>query len=933
MAETDATKSFLSKLPPKTARKVGLPAGGIAAALALRGEQNTNARRAVLAAGSSEMAWDTLKDAKGFWKEGEYADFMMESLNLFLTGMGVAEGDAEPIIAAGTMRLMKGYAHGKADELNERFTAAKKERAKRIAGLPMIVYLKQKTSGHSHGEGDDHNHEHAPLYTDSEIIDEASKLTLTKIEQERMMEVLDHWRVFTSARTKEGFDAYQALLEKEKAGTLRADEVSEFDRKYRFLIMQKNGEAVKFNPHNEDESNPFGKNAVVSKTDATIVKLPHYELIKGCKTYDDFTKTFSSLYYDVKRADSILVDKIDPKTNGYILNDKGERTKEWVPKKDKDGSYLYSKDEFAHIWCREVQEGDIVKVRPNQGIPVDGVLNEVSGAKAAHTNLDTSLYTGDHSRKTVTGDPIFQMAKNGGDELLMTATKKYKESSGFMLVHGDTKQQDTRAKRETWLDETLKKYVKWISALGGLLFFKDAVFEGEKGKLLDTKKLLSKENLRKSMEFFIVAAPCQIAISMMALPALVERLKDEGKTYVLKSDHLVNMQKTNVAVFDLVGTLTEGKPSVEEVVVGHGNKNEILALARSLEVGQTHDIAHAIRTYATDELKNSETPAPEITWVKGKKHYITQDGAELTKGVYGKVGDRRTHIGNIDYFTALAQEPEKSGVTHKQLEAMKAKLAKMHTTDETAFKDAIIVFKEGAEKEQADWGIVSLQDKPRAAAVDTLKALKSQGKEIVIATGSNTEKAHAMLKDMGIDKMVKLHANLEIGNDDKNELERRHRKGHLSNKTDVIYHYIKQGKKVAMVGDGFNDGAAMELVSAYEGCALGMQSENSGLIQDKVGIMIRDIDDVYRINHLSTDLNKSMNRSMNFSMGWTGFLIVAHLAEKKIKEWFGFELSTLTKGILHEGPTAGMAVHTWNESKRLATQYVKDAVPEASAAR
>ena len=186
---------------------------------------------------------------------------------------------------------------------------------------------------------------------------------------------------------------------------------------------------------------------------------------------------------------------------------------------------------------------------------------------------------------------------------------------------------------------------------------------------------------------------------------------------------------------------------------------------------------------------------------------------------------------------------------------------------------------------------------------------------------------------MGLDKMVKLHANLEIGTKDDHDLERRHKRQQMTTKTDVIYHYIKQGKKVAMVGDGFNDGAAMELVSAHEGAALGMQSESSGLIQDKAGIMIRDIDDVYRINHLSADLNKSMNRSVKFSIGWTGLLIVAHLAEKKIKEWFGFELSTLTKGILHEGPTAGMAVHTWNESKRLATQYVKDAVPESSAAR
>jgi cation transport ATPase len=894
MAETTTAPSFLSKIDPKTARKVGLPMGGIAAALALKGEKNTNTRRAALAAGSSEMAWDTFKDAKGFWKEGEYADFMMEALNLFLTGMGVAEGDAEPIIAAGTMRLMKGYAHGKADELNDRFTAAKKERAKRIAGLPMIAHIHQKTSGHSHDHDDDehdHGHDHGATYKDTEVIDEATKLCLTRAEQEHMEGLLDHWRQFGASRVKEAFEAYEKLTANKNR---TAYDIAAFEHQYGFIVF----DGLKFDFH----SQPFpqdGKPAkdplpVKSADDAKTAgtELPKWKFIAD--DYNKFHERFSCLYYDVK------------KTN---------------------------ESNFSERFVREIEVGDIVKVNPNQGIPVDGVLTEVGGDKAAHTELDTSLYTGDHSRKTITGDPIFQMARNGGDELLMTASKKYKESSGFMLVHGDTKQHDTRAARETWLDKTLKTYVKWISAVGGLLFFKDAVMEGEKGKLLDTKKLISKENLRKSMEFFIVAAPCQIAISMMALPAVVERLKDEGKTYVLKSDHLVNMQKTNVAVFDLVGTLTEGKPSVEEFAVAHGDKNGLLALARSLEVGQTHTIAHAIRTYATDELKDAKTPAPEITWVNEKHHYITQDGAELTRGIYGKVGNAKTHIGNIDYFTALVAESKESGVTAKDLAAIKAELNKIHTNDEPAFKDAIIVFKEGTKNKAADFGIISLQDKPRAAAIDTLKALKKSGKEIVIATGSNKEKAEAILQNMGIDKMVTLHAGLDIGENTKDVLERRHTAKNMTTKTDIVYHYIKQNKKVAMVGDGFNDGAAMDLVSEHEGCALGMQSESSGLIQDKAGIMIRDIDDVYRINHLSTDLNKSMNRSVNFSMGWTGLLIVAHLSEKKIKQWFGFELSTLTKGILHEGPTAGMAVHTWNESKRLAAQYVKDTVPEPGASR
>jgi cation transport ATPase len=108
------------------------------------------------------------------------------------------------------------------------------------------------------------------------------------------------------------------------------------------------------------------------------------------------------------------------------------------------------------------------------------------------------------------------------------------------------------------------------------------------------------------------------------------------------------------------------------------------------------------------------------------------------------------------------------------------------------------------------------------------------------------------------------------------------------------------------------------------GIAIGMRSANSGLIQDSVGVMVKEIDESYRIHKLSEKLDKTVNQNVNISAGWMGFLVAIHLLGDKIKQWFGFEIGTLVKGALHEGATALIALKggVW-DAKKLTDFYNK----------
>jgi cation transport ATPase len=889
-------KQAKSLLKPEMLKTAALPVGGAIAANFIK---DKNAQRVVLGATAGKQLIDSFGDAFAAYKDGEYADFMMDMLNGTLTGYGIASGDSDAIITSATMRLFKDISHEQEDSIDERYQGAMKERSKRIAGLPMLVHIHRKGEGHDHS-GDDH--EHPAIYKDNEEIESGSALRLNAHEQEKLMEMIEHWKPLrenlgegkSAARAIEKFyEKYEEIKEKSKGNVLTRFEKEEFIHTYGFMITELDGKEYDgFNFHYNKEKGepaPFSEEWHLTKEKVEnpddIVSLPEITLF--APTHKEFKARFDCLYYEVKRGDR----------------------------------------DFEPMWARDIVAGDQVKVPAGRGIPVDGVINEITDSKnkqKQETKVDTSQYSGDKGLSSINqGDKIFQMAWNdGSDTLTITAEKSYKTSSGIMFLYGDTGKKDLRAQKQIGLKKAIEKYMYLMMAGGAAYFFKDAIKNGENGKYFDTKTLLSKDNIRKTFEFFVSAAPCPLAASMLVYKGLENSLRDNtGKNKedlsvrVLNRDQLVNAKDIDTVVFDMIGTLTEEHQSLKKVITGEGKVPELMALAAKLEAGEPHPVAAAIRSYAAEKNYNSSKE------IQKKGGYILDENKKAHGGIYGVVDKHEIHVGNIDYFQQLADHDKAEHITPALVEKFREKEQASIEAGEEMPRDVTIVWKQTS-KGEGEWAVIGFEETPRHLAKSTIEAFQNAGKEVVIATGSRKEKAQALLKAMQVDKIT-LYAGLKPDADTDADRESEKLDAEPKTKTEVIRRLIEDKKKVMMVGDGNNDTKAMKMVGET-GIAIGMRSANSGLIQDSVGVMVKEIDESYRIHKLSEKLDKTVNQNVNISAGWMGFLVAIHLLGDKIKQWFGFEIGTLVKGALHEGATALIALKggVW-DAKKLTDFYNK----------
>lgn len=901
-------KQAKSLLKPEMLATASIPIGG---AIAANFVKDKNAQRVVLGATAGKQLIDSFSDAFKAYKDGEYADFMMDMLNGTLTGYGIASGDSDAIITSATMRLFKDISHEQEDSIDERYQGAMKARSLKIAGLPMLVHIDRKGEGHDHSDGD---HEHPPVYKDNEEIESGSDLRLNAHEQTKLMEMIEHWKPLRDTfgfedgeiQERDGaegksaayaiekfYEKYEEIQEKSKNGSLKRFEMEEFIHNYGFMITEMEGKPYKgFNFHyNKDkgEPKPFSPEWLLKRDDfpnaGDPVKLPNITLF--APTHKDFRARFDCLYYEVKRG----------------------------------------KRDFEPMWARDIIPGDQVRVPAGRGIPVDGFLTQINDHQnkiKQKTKVDTSQYSGDQGLSDIhAGDKIFQMAWNeGSDTLTITAEKSYKTSSGIMFLYGDTKNKDLRSDRQKGLKQAIEKYMYLMMAGGAAYFFKDAVKNGENGHYFDTKTLLSKDNIRKTFEFFVSAAPCPLAASMLVYKGLENSLRDNiGKNKedlsvrVLVRDQLVNAKDIDTVVFDVRGTLTDEHQSLKEVITGAGKVSDLMALAAKLESAESHPIAAAIRSYAADKKYTIDSK------VDKKGSYTLDDNKKAHGGIYGIVDKKEIHVGNIDYFQQLADHGKTPDITAKLVDKFRKKAGQFIDAGKAMPRNTTIVWKQ-TDKGEGEWAVIGLEEQVRPLSKATIEAFQNAGKEVVIATGSPREVAEALLKAMDVDaSKIKLYAGLKPDADSDQEREAHQFADEPATKTEVIRRLIEDKKKIMMVGDGNNDTKAMKMVGK-EGIAIGMRSSNSGLIQDSVGVMVKEIDESYRIHKLSEKLDKTVNTNVNISAGWMGFLVAIHLLGDKIKQWFGFEIGTLLKGALHEGATAIIALKggIW-DAKKLTNFY------------
>jgi len=279
---------------------------------------------------------------------------------------------------------------------------------------------------------------------------------------------------------------------------------------------------------------------------------------------------------------------------------------------------------------------------------------------------------------------------------------------------------------------------------------------------------------------------------------------------IKNAEALERMEKVDTIVVDKTGTLTEGKPTVVAVVPAEGfDEVEILWLAGSVERGSEHPLAAAIVAAAAERKI-------ELAPVRGFD-------APAGKGVIGMVERRRLALGNAPFLAELNID-----------------VAPLAGEAERMREDGATVVFLAVNGKPA--GVIAIADPVKASTRDALAALKADGIRVVMLTGDNRTTASAVAKRLGIDEVE-----AEVLPDQKSA---------------VIERLTREGRVVAMAGDGVNDAPA--LAAAAVGIAMGTGSD---VAIESAGITLLkgDLGGIAKARALSSAVMRNIRQNLFFA--------------------------------------------------------------------
>ena len=354
-----------------------------------------------------------------------------------------------------------------------------------------------------------------------------------------------------------------------------------------------------------------------------------------------------------------------------------------------------------------VHVGDLLRVRPGEKVPVDGVVTEGSSA------LDESMLTGEPLPVTKrVGDKLIGATLNTSGALVMRSEHVGSATMLSQIVQMVAQAQRSKAPMQRMADVVAGYFVYGVVAAAVLTFFAWGMFGPEPSWVF---------GLINAVSVLIIACPCALGL---ATPMSIMVATGRGATQgVLFRDAaaIENLRKVDTLVIDKTGTLTEGRPAFDSVVAAPGfEADEVLRLAASLDQGSEHPLAETIVRAAKD--KNMALAKPE--------NFDSGSGI----GVKGQVEGKQLALGNT---TLMQQVGIAVDTVLQQAEALRS--------------DGASVMYLSVDGKLA--GLLAVSDPVKASTPEALATLKAAGLRIVMATGDGLTTAKAVGKRLGIDEV------------------------------------------------------------------------------------------------------------------------------------------------------------------------------------
>jgi Cu+-exporting ATPase len=379
------------------------------------------------------------------------------------------------------------------------------------------------------------------------------------------------------------------------------------------------------------------------------------------------------------------------------------------------------------------------------------------------SSLDESMVTGESMPVTKEKDArVIGGTLNTSGSFVMHADRIGRDTLLSQIVQLVAKAQRSRAPIQRLADQAAGWFVPAVIAVALIAFGAWAIFGPEPRFAF---------GLVAAVSVLIIACPCALGLATpMSIMVGVGRGAQAG-VLIKNAEALERMEKIDTLVIDKTGTLTEGKPKVVAVLPAPGfDEAQVLRLAASVERGSEHPLAAAIVNAAA---KRSLELAP-----------VQGFDAPAGKGVIGTVESKRLALGNAKFLTELSIETSALSGEAERLRADGATAIFLAINGKVA-------------------GVIAIADPIKATTPEALKALAADGIRVVMLTGDNKTTALAVAKRLGIKQV-----DAEVLPDQKSA---------------VIENLRREGRIVAMAGDGVNDAPA--LAAAEVGIAMGTGSD------------------------------------------------------------------------------------------------------------
>ncbi len=411
-------------------------------------------------------------------------------------------------------------------------------------------------------------------------------------------------------------------------------------------------------------------------------------------------------------------------------------------------------DSEVDVPVAQLRSGDVILVRPGERLPVDGEI--VNGASA----IDESMLTGESIPVAKQrGDHVIGGSVNGSGAFRYRATTLGSDSVLARIVTLMREAQGSRAPIQNLADRISAVFVPIVVVIA-IVTFGVWYFAGGEGGALRA--------LTAAVSVLVIACPCAMGLAVPTAVMVATGRGAEAGLLIKGGDALQRAGAVDTIVLDKTGTVTEGKPTVSEVVPAAGGLDEgsLLLLAASVERQSEHPLAAAIARAAVERGQRLTQP----------QSFQSEPG----RGVSGVVEGRAVVVGGAEWLGRWS-------IDIRPLERAASELASSGHS---------IVYV-GVDGELA--GLIAVSDPIKSTSAAAVARLRALGTDVVLLTGDHERAARAVAAQAGIERAI---AGVSP-----------------AGKVEAIQRFHEQGHVVAMVGDGINDAPA--LVHADVGIAIG----------------------------------------------------------------------------------------------------------------